>query len=79
MDLPGSLIYLSVRAAPYHSGSPCQPIGSLKSWQVTDFAYPGGLVAIHLFNEAELGSLALRLAHSRPQASTLRLPGDTAG
>jgi hypothetical protein len=62
-DLPGSSTDLSTRAAPNHPGRPgrCLPVASPP---VSGFILVGGLTTFHFPNEAESGSLALRLACS---------------
>src|ERR1051326_3364710 len=78
-DLPGSLAYLSARAAPSHPGPPCTHEGSLKMCAGTRLHPFREVGHDHLRNEAESGSLALRLAHSLSQASTPQLPTVIAG
>ena len=70
--LPGSSTHLSARAVPYHPGG--RPHGCFRSLlhhRRRASPLSGGLATLLLCNEAESGSLALRLVRSLGEASTL--------
>ena len=71
--LPGSSTDLSARAVPYHPGRPDGCFRSLLHHRRRASPLSGGLATLLLCNEAESGSLALRLARSLGEASTLRI------
>ena len=73
-DLPGSSTDLSTRAVPYHPDEPGGINGSLTPPPAAGFAQSGRLADSQKCNEAESGSLALRLARSLGGASARRLP-----
>ncbi len=71
--LPGSSADLSARAVPSHPGRPDGCLRSLLRHRRRASPLSGGLATLHWCNEAETGSLALRLARSLGGASTRRI------
>src|SRR6266581_5861248 len=74
-DSGGSPRFLGLSFGARHPLSPRTALRVhllIASTQVADFAYPGRLVAVGLFNEAETGSLVLRLTPLLSQASPPR-------
>ena len=67
--LPGSSTDLSPRAVPNHPGEPGDCSCPIASPPVSGFVTYGSLAALSLHNEAESGSLALRLMGSPRPAS----------
>ena len=78
MGLPGSSTDLSARAVPNHPGRSNGCICSFLHHQRRASPLSGGLATLQLRNEAESGSLALRLARSLGGASTLWITPRTA-
>jgi hypothetical protein len=65
---------LSASAVPNHPGEFVRCTGSLLSRTMAGFTNSGRLATLNLRNEAESGSLSLRLMPSLPRASTAGSP-----
>jgi len=70
VGLPGSSVHLSARAFPYHPGAPYRCICPLLPCRFQASPHPAGWPLPSMCNEAETGSLSLRLTRSQSRGST---------
>jgi hypothetical protein len=70
VGLPGSSVHLSARAFPYHPGAPYRCTCLLLPCKFQASPHPAGWPLPVMCNEAETGSLSLRLTRSQSRGST---------